>query len=40
MRNATDEEYKTGVTFPAGTPYTNVEVGDPRTFGISVSAKF
>jgi len=40
LRNATDEEYKVGATLPTGTALTNVEVGDPRTWGIMVSVRF
>lgn len=40
LRNAADEEYKTGVTLPTGPNVTNVTVGDPRTFGVMLNAKF
>lgn len=40
VRNVTDKEYKTAVQLPAGAPIVGVTVGDPRTYGIIVSAKF
>jgi hypothetical protein len=40
IRNATDEEYKTDATLPTGSPLINVEVGDPRTWGIMVGIRF
>lgn len=46
VRNALDEEYKTGVTLPMvgdGNPlagYTGVTPGDPRTFGLMLNVKF
>jgi outer membrane receptor protein involved in Fe transport len=40
IRNVTDKRYKTSATLPAGTPLTNVTVGDPRTWGMMFSAKF
>jgi outer membrane receptor protein involved in Fe transport len=40
VRNVTDKRYKTSATLPTGTALTNVTVGDPRTWGVSFSAKF
>jgi iron complex outermembrane receptor protein len=40
VRNVFNEEYKTGATLPTGSPMTNVTVGDPRTWGVRISAKF
>jgi outer membrane receptor protein involved in Fe transport len=40
MRNVTDKRYKTSATLPTGSPLTNVTVGDPRTWGVMLKAKF
>jgi len=40
VRNAFDERYKATATLPEGTVFFNTTVGDPRTWGVSFSAKF
>jgi outer membrane receptor protein involved in Fe transport len=40
VRNVTDERYKTSATLPTGSPMINVTVGDPRTYGLMLRAKF
>jgi outer membrane receptor protein involved in Fe transport len=40
VRNVTDKRYKTSATLPTGSPLTNVTVGDPRTWGLMIKAKF